>query len=140
MDRRHLATGLIIAVVAAAALAWWLSGHTTYQPTQAASVTIAGDSYHVTRWSGVTVPGARQKDRACFRIKRTIAAPPELQPRPTNGPQWLRCFDSGFIKQALASGDARAYVAQRDDPKGWDRIVVVLSGHRAYMWHQRHVE
>lgn len=136
MDRRHLYTAVTIVVVTLGATVWWFWGHTTYQPTTADQVLIAGEVYEVRRFVGVVAPDEPEKQRACFRIDRAVVAPPELEPRPTPGPDWLTCFNAGFITESLARGEAQAYVAARDDPEGWDRVVAVLPGQRVYMWHQ----
>ncbi len=137
MDRRHLFTGLITAGVTALALGWWLSGHTTFEPNRADEVWIAGEVYEVRRYSGVAVPGEPEKTRACFRVDRAIEAPAELEPRPGEAPGWLECYDREFIAEMLARGDGTAYVAGRDEPEGWNRVIAVLPGNRIYMWHQR---
>lgn len=137
MDRRHIYTGLIAAGITALAAGWWLYGRTVFEPTVATEVRIAGEVYEVDRWIGVTAAGEPEKARACFRVERDIVAPPELEPRPSAGPEWLNCFDPDFLAEALASGEAQAYVAERDDPEGWDRVIAVLAGNRVYMWHQR---
>ena len=137
MDKRHLYTGLIIAVIAALAMVWWLYGRTVFEPTRTTEVTIAGEVYEVRRYSGVEAEGQRHKNRACFRVDREIVAPPELEPRPAPGPDWLECYNAEFIARMLASDEGAAYVAERDDPEGWDRVIAVLPGRRVYMWHQR---
>ena len=136
MDRRHVFTGLIIAGVVVIAAGWWFAGHTGFRPSVRHEVTIAGEVYEVQRWVGVEAPGEPQKARACFRLEGAFDAPPELEPNPTPGPEWLRCFKPEYIREALASGDASAYVAERNDPEGWNRVIAVLPGRRAYMWHQ----
>lgn len=136
MDRRHLYTGLIAAALVLVGAGWWFYGHVGFKPTLEHEVTIAGQVYEVDRWIGASAPRAPEKTRACFRIQREIVAPPELEPRPTPGPDWLRCFSVEFLREALASGDAVAYVAERDDPEGWNRVIAILPGNRAYMWHQ----
>lgn len=136
MDRRHVFTGAIIAGVVVIVGVWWFAGHTGYRPSVAREVVIAGDVYEVSRWVGVVAPGEPEKARACFRVETDITAPPELEPRPTPGPDWLRCFNPDFIMESLATDDATAYVAEYDDPPGWNRIIAVVPGRRVFMWHQ----
>lgn len=138
MDRRHVITGLITAGLVLGGYLWWSTGRTTFEPSYRTEVTIAGEVYEVKDWIGVDAPGAPERARACFRISGEITAPPELEPRPTPGPDWLRCFSVEFIEEALASGSAVAYVAERDDPRpGWNRVVAIVPGRRVYMWHER---
>ena len=138
MDRRHVYTGFIIAGITALAMGWWLYGRTVFEPVEGLSeVTIAGEIYEVHRYSGVRASGDPEKTRACFRVDREIVAPAELEPRPAEAPDWLQCYDPEFIAGMLAAEKGEAYVAQRDDPEGWDRVIAVLPGNRVYMWHQR---
>ena len=136
MDRRHLFTGLIIAGVVVIAGVWWFMGHTGFQPTVQRQVLIAGEVYDVSRWVGVMAEGEPEKTRACFRIEGEVVAPPELVPRPTEGPDWLTCYDPDFVMRALASGRATAYVAEENNPPGWNRVVAVMTDRRAFLWHQ----
>ena len=129
-------TGLIAAVVVALGGLWWFSGHDTYQVYTAETVTIAGASYPVRRFEGVAVPGSPELTRACFRIDEEVRAPPELNPRPNAGPPWFKCFSARFIAEQLASEDGKAYLAESDDPVGYDRVIAVLPGRRVYMWRQ----
>lgn len=136
MDRRHLYTGLIAAAVALAAGLWWFAGHSTFQVFGGETVRIAGQTYEVRRFEAVAPEGEPEKMRACFRVDEEIEAPPELDPRPTPGPDWFKCFNARFLNEMLAKGEATAYVAERNDPEGYDRIVAVLPGNRVYMWRQ----
>ena len=65
-----------------------------------------------------------------------IDALPALAPEPLLAPGWFRCFNAETIAENLATGYARAYLAERDNPNGFDRIVAVFPGGRAYMWRQ----
>ncbi len=138
MDRRHVYTGLIISGITVLAMGWLFYGRTVFQPVEGLpEVTIAGEVYEVRRYSGVAVPGEPEKTRACFRVDRDIEAPAELEPRPGEAPGWLECYDREFIAEMLARENGTAYVAGRDEPEGWNRVIAVLPGNRIYMWHQR---
>ena len=115
---------------------WWFQEHAFYEETQADKVEIAGQVYPVTQWEGITSTSSPLKMRACFLIRETVEALPALAPEPLVAPGWFKCFNAEFIAENLARDYAKAYVAERNDPKGFDRIVAVFPGGRAYMWRQ----
>ncbi len=134
MDRRYTITGLIAILIVAGAGVWWYQGHTRYLPFTVPEVKIAGEYYEVQQFKGVASPDDPGALRACFRIERPIRAAPALEVHPPPAPDWFRCYDARFIAEALASGNATAYVAGRDEPPGYDRYIVELPGGRVYMW------
>ena len=136
MDQRHVITLLVAVLVIAGAGFWWYQGYVRYAEFSAREVVIAGQVFDVERFEGVISPDDPGQMRACFRIDRPVTAPPALDPRPTAGPEWFKCFDPEFLSAMLAAGKARAYVAARDEPKGYDRLIVVLPGGRVYMWRE----
>jgi hypothetical protein len=136
LSRVQILTGLIGLGIALLAFLWWHSGHVAYEPVWAEEVDIAGDTFKVRRWEGVASPDDPGGLRACFLLQQEIQAPPELNPKVPEAPDWLRCFNSEFIAQALASGEGKAYVAGRNRPPGYDLIVAVLPGGRMYIWPQ----
>ncbi len=117
---------------------WWFQEHAFYQETQAdqAEIVIAGQVYPVTEWKSIDAASSPLKMRACFLIRETIEALPALAPEPLVAPGWFRCFNAEVIAENLTSDYAKAYVAERNDPHGFDRIVAVFPGGRAYMWRQ----
>lgn len=136
LGRPQILTGLVGLGIAVLAYLWWDYGHVAYEPVWAEEVEIAGETFKVRRWEGVASPDDAGGLRACFLLQQEIPAPPELNPQVPTAPDWLRCFNSEFIAEALASGKGKAYVAARNDPPGYDRVIAVLPGGRIYMWPQ----
>ena len=56
---------------------------------------------------------------------------------PTNPASHLPCFDAEEVKSAVESGQAVAFMGEKDVFPGSDRIVAVFQDGRAVMWTQR---
>ncbi len=56
---------------------------------------------------------------------------------PTNPVSSLPCFDADEVKAAVSSGEAVAFVGERDVWPGVDRVVAVYLDGRAVAWNQR---
>ena len=138
VDGRYVVTGLVTFTVLFGLVFWWFQSHAFYTETQAdeAEVVIAGTYYRVTEWKSIDASTSPLKMRACFLIGDPVEALPELAPEPLVAPGWFRCFNAEVIAENLARDYAKAYVAERNDPRGFDRIVAVFPGGRAYMWRQ----
>ncbi len=135
---KYVITGLVAFTLLFGLAFWWFQEHAFYTETQAQehTVVIAGQAYPVTEWKSIEATSSPLKMRACFLIRDSIQALPAMAPEPLVAPGWFRCFNAEFIAENLARDYAKAYVAQRDDPRGFDRIVAVFPGGRAYMWRQ----
>ena len=117
---------------------WWFQSHAFYSETKADehTVIIDGVGYPVTEWNSIDATSSPLKMRACFLIREEIEALAALDPEPLVAPGWFRCFNAEVIAENLASGYTKAYVAERNNPRGFDRIVAVFPGGRAYMRRQ----
>lgn len=140
--KREVYTILLVGLVAAGMIGYWLLNRNYYTQFRADSVMIAGNSYPVTRFRGIEAWNEPGKLRACFKIKGQILAPPATNPQPRAAPGWFKCFYPDRIIEELAAGSAKMYMAQYNSPPGWDRIVVVFDNsrsdeRRAFMWRQK---
>jgi len=78
--------------------------------------------------------------RACFT---TGLRPEELSGRflsaesaePLTAPGWFDCYDAVALARALASGQARAFIGQKNVHYGVDRIVAIDDAGKGYVWH-----
>ena len=78
--------------------------------------------------------------RDCF----TTAGTPEAlagefrvveDPEPRVGPRWFSCFDADEIGDALAAGEATAFLSAENVTYGVDRVTAVFRDGRARSWH-----
>ena len=79
--------------------------------------------------------------RACFTTTMSTAMLTEtfeLYPdaRPLVAPDWFDCFDAETLESDLETGQALAFLGQRDVRYGIDRIVAIADDGRGYVWHQ----
>jgi len=135
-DGRYVVIGLIMTVMIVGFGLWWAQNRAFYTEYTAESVQIAGNTYNVTRFRGIDADSSPLKLRACFLIEGTILAPVVEKPVPLVAPGWFKCFKAEYIEQELAEGTAIAYLAEYDPPPGFDTVVAVSPGGRAYMWRQ----
>jgi hypothetical protein len=122
----YVVAGLIAFTVLFGLAFWWFQSHAFYEETWAEKVAIDGFDYPVTEWKGITSTSSPLKMRACFLLREPFDAPLSLAPEPLVAPG-----NAEVIGENLASGYAKAYVAERNDPKGFDRIVAVFPGGRS---------
>jgi hypothetical protein len=136
IGRTHLLVGLGGFAFVAMMAYWWLQTHAFYEETQLTTVEIDGGVHPVAEWRGIVSDKSPLLMRACFLLRAEIVAPEVGDARPEAAPGWFRCFNAETIRENLASGYAKAYLAARNDPPGYDRIVAIFPGGRSYMWRQ----
>ncbi len=91
--------------------------------------------------TGIDANSSPLRFRACFHTPMTQAMLSETYLAyagavPLNAPAWFDCFDAGAIDQALAEGQALAFLSRANVTYGIDRVVAVFPDGRAYAWHQ----
>ncbi|TCL08624.1 hypothetical protein BXY66_0662 [Shimia isoporae] len=79
--------------------------------------------------------------RACFTTGMSAALLTETyemieHAEPRNAPEWFDCFDAKEIGTALESGEALAFLGQKDVIYGIDRLVAIMSDGRGFVWHE----
>ena len=138
MSGKYVVVGLVGFTFVFAMAFWWFQEHAFYEETVAdtAEVMIDDVAYPVTNWRGITSTSSPLKMRACFVLRTTIDVPPSTAPTPLVAPGWFKCFNAQYITESLASEYGKAYVAERNDPPGFDRIVATFPGGNTYMWRQ----
>jgi Family of unknown function (DUF6446) len=147
---RFAILGIVVTAFVAGVLMYWLQIHAFYtQPTAEQS----GGVQMVSLTSGMPedVPFAdfRAVDadsspirfRACFTLEQSQAMLTEtyrMTPgaTPLVAPGWFDCFDAETIGNALAAGQALAFMGHENISYGVDRVIAVFPDGQAFAWHQ----
>lgn len=122
--------------VFAAALWWFMTRAWLEEVAPKDAVTIAGAAYPVTEFRGVDADTSPLRLRSCFRVSGEVTAPAAPDATPLTTPGWFDCYDAEALTRDLASGEARAVIAEFNEPYGFDRIVALYPDGRAYEWRQ----
>ena len=92
-------------------------------------------------FEGIDADSSPIRYRACFAtdltpdaLAQVFALADKVEPR--NAPGWFDCFDAEAIGSALDSGQARAFLSQKNIEYGVDRVVAITSDGRGYVWHE----
>lgn len=151
-----LVAGSIVLIAAVAGIGgYWLQEYAYYAkvaftPGQEIQLTpVASDrpeSIPVKDVQGVDASSSPLRFRACFTSDLSLATLTETYrvysaPTPLNGPSWFSCFDAGAITEALASGEAVAFLGQQNispnpNDVAIDRVIAVFPDGRAFAWNQ----
>ncbi|WP_176853776.1 DUF6446 family protein [Donghicola mangrovi] len=142
--------GIAVTALAAGALLYYQQVYAYYGPVEAKGT----DDVMVTTFASNQPEGILYDDfkaidadssplryRACFHTPMSQAMMTETyvdypKAEPLVGPGWFDCFDATAIGNALETGEAVAFLGQRDFIYGIDRVVAVLPDGRGFVWHQ----
>ncbi|NOC82009.1 MULTISPECIES: DUF6446 family protein [unclassified Ruegeria] len=56
-------------------------------------------------------------------------------PEPLTAPGWFDCYDAVLLGDALKSGQAQAFLSEKNIHFGVDRIVAITRDGKGYVWH-----
>ena len=129
-------------VVVFVAALWWFQTRAYYETVEGVeSVEAGGAVLRVSDYRGIDAVTSPLKLRACFRVSAqglaalaALEAPKKAEP--LTPPGWFDCFDAETIEKDIEAGRARAVVAARDQPEGFDRMIAWYPDGRAYLWRQ----
>ena len=99
------------------------------------------ESISVSGFTGIDARTSPLKFRGCFVSEQSLE---QLKRRyvqadhavPLRPPAWFDCFDVKQLTEDLATGDAVAFLGEREIAPGVDRLVAVYPDQRAFAWHQ----
>lgn len=144
-----LAGGTVVIALALGGLMYWLQVYAYYDEVDYAPgdieltpiasqrpETIAAEAFE-----GIDADSSPLRYRACFTVPMSLAMMTETyviydEAEPLTAPGWFDCFDAAEIGAALTSGQAIAFLAEKNIHYGVDRVVAVFDDGRAYAWHQ----
>ncbi|MBV1867140.1 MAG: histidine kinase [Marinosulfonomonas sp.] len=92
-------------------------------------------------FQGIDATSSPLRFRACFTTPQSQAMLTETYVTmedavPLMGPNWFDCYDAREIGAALETGDAIAFLGQKDILDGIDRVIAVFPDGRGFAWHQ----
>ena len=151
-----IAAGSIVAVAALVGGAvWYLQNYAFYTPvnftpgSEIALTPITSDTPEpiaVKDVQGIDSDSSPLRFRACFTTQMTLATLTEGYKvydgaTPLYAPSWFTCFDAEKIGAAILSGQAGAFLGQKNivpnqDNVEIDRVIAVFPDGRAFAWNQ----
>ncbi len=155
MNGKLVAGSIVLTALIAGIGGYWLQEYAYYTPVAfqtGAEILLTPltspqpEAIPVKDIQGIDASSSPLRFRACFTTELTLATLTETytvydKPTPLNGPSWFSCFDAGKITDALASGEAVAFLSQANivpavDKIEVDRVVAVFPDGRAFAWNQ----
>jgi len=151
-----IAAGSIVVVAALVGGAvWYLQNYAFYTPvnftpgSEIALTPITSDTPEpivVKDVQGIDAGSSPLRFRACFTTQMTLATLTEGYKvydgaTPLYAPKWFTCFDAEKIGAAILSGQAVAFLGQKNvvpnqDKVEVDRVIAVFPDGRAFAWNQ----
>lgn len=152
---------LVVSGLVAGVLMYWLQLYAFYTPVsfqpgnEIRLTPISSDLPEVIvaeNITGIDATSSPLRFRACFTTPLSQALLTETyvvydHAEPLVAPGWFDCFDATAIGEALETGEAIAFLSEKNinsktdaagvvQPSGIDRVVAVFPDGRAYAWHQ----
>lgn len=149
MNGKIVGSFIVITALAFGAVVYYTQVYAFYE-------TVAGDEAEISlvnlatgtpepividNFEGIDGTSSPIRYRACFTTGMSFAAITETYTEyegatPLTAPGWFDCFDAVAIGAALESGEAVAFLGQKDIQDGVDRVVAIYPDGRAFAWHQ----
>lgn len=139
MNGRLLVGGFVVCVAVFTVALIWFQEFAYYERQQGVgALTIDGAVVPVADYQGIDFVSSPLKLRGCLRIDpgAVAALRPAPEATPLNPPIWFRCYDAKALTRDLEAGRATAYAIGRDEPAGFDLMLVVYPDGRGYLWRQ----
>ena len=147
MKGRIAAGVIVLSALATGVAVYYLQVHAFYQPVSArAEITLTSVSgtqepLPVADFEGIDADSSPIRFRACFTVPVSLATLTESMvivedAVPLNGPGWFDCYDAAAVAALLDTGEAVAFLGEREIHPGVDRIVAIARDGRGFAWHQ----
>jgi len=140
---------IVVSALAVGILVYWTQIYAYYTEVAAdgAQITLvnvatgAPEPILISDFKGIDGESSPIRYRACFTTPLSEATLSETyviydHPTPLTTPGWFDCFDAARIGHALETGEALAFLSERNIHDGVDRVVAVFPDGRAYAWQQ----
>jgi hypothetical protein len=92
-------------------------------------------------FEGIDADSSPLRFRACFTTPQSQAMLTETYQTmenaiPLTGPKWFSCYDATEVGEAIETGEAIAFLGEKNITDGIDRVIAVFPDGRAFAWHQ----
>ena len=145
---KFMAGTIVVAALTAGVGIWYTQERAFYEPVSGEQAQLVLTSvatgqpepFLATNVQAIDSASSPIRFRACFETTVTpdqLAASfvPAQNPEPLTAPGWFDCYDAVALASALASGQAQAFIAEKNIHYGVDRIVAVTQDGKGYVWH-----
>lgn len=143
MNGKVIGIFLIAAGAIGGAAMYWLQVYAFYERVDDVALAVTEDGVArplaATGIQAIDATSSPIRFRACFEVADGTSGDAYEDAVPLNAPGWFDCFDAEAIGDALASGQAQAYLGQFNVIYGIDRVIAVFPDGRAFAWHQINV-
>ena len=149
MNGKWVGGVIVLSALLAGGAIYYLQEYAYYQTvafTPGAEITLTAlngvpEPIAVADLQGIDASSSPLRFRACFTTQLTQATLTEAfvvydKATPLNAPSWFSCFDAASIGDALATGEAVAFLSRAEIAPQIDRVVAVFPDGQAFAWHQ----
>ena len=148
MTGKILAIFIVLTAIISGVAIYWLQLYAFYEDVSADAqlrmtnlVTGEPELVLYDSFDGIDADSSPLRFRGCFTTTMSLAMLTETYETyegatPLTAPGWFDCFDADQIGAALETGDAIAFLGERNIQDGVDRVVAIFPDGRGFAWHQ----
>lgn len=148
MSGRIIGIFIVVTALIAGIAIYWLQLYAFYDDVSADTrlrmtnvVTGEPEVVLYDSFQGIDADSSPLRFRGCFTTTMSLAMLTETfetyeNATPLTAPGWFDCFDASQIGAALETGEAIAFLGERDIQDGVDRVVAIFPDGRGFAWHQ----
>ncbi|MHA6267296.1 DUF6446 family protein [Aliiroseovarius sp. CAU 1755] len=148
MTGKILAIFIVLTAIISGVAIYWLQLYAFYEDVSADAqlrmtnlVTGEPELVLYDSFDGIDADSSPLRFRGCFTTTMSLAMLTETYETyegatPLTAPGWFDCFDADQIGAALETGDAIAFLGERNIQHGVDRVVAIFPDGRGFAWHQ----
>ena len=118
---------------------FYFQNYAYYDLTNIRQNILLGNKRHkIFNYQGIDSESSGLKLRECFVVDSSddIDLPAYDKPTPLTAPFWFKCFNAEKITKDLEEGKASAFLLEKEQFDGIDKVLAVYPDGRSYLWRQ----